>query len=244
MNDSSIDIASVTHHEIKKQKKWRFGITTDAGVANIVAVQSNNYAPVFNSGTSGSPLTSGASGPLKQKQQTFAGAQLGIGVIVQRKINKHIDLSAALSYRYQSFAVKDIIYKDSANLQVVNYSSTEDHSLHNLQFSLGANWYLYSRNKAQFGITTAIDYMYLLSAHKNVSTVSAGNAGFQKDIQSNSNKWQPYLRIGLTGSFTTNQDQLVQLTPYLGYGLRSFRNTNNTGQHIWQLGLKANWFFK
>ncbi len=242
-NDNTNDTAVVKKQEKKKSKKWRFGITADAGVSNVVAVQNNNYAPVFNSGASGSPLTSGSFGPLKQRQQTFAGAQMGIGVIVHRTINKHIDLSAAVSYRYQSFAVKDIIYKDSANLQVVNYSSTADHSLHNLQFSLGTNWYLLSRKKARFGITTAIDNMYLLSAHENISTVNAGNASFQKNNLSN-NKWQPYLRIGLTGSFTTNQHQLIQLSPYFGYGLRSFSNTNNTSQHVWQLGVKANWYFK
>lgn len=241
------DNATVKKKEMLKPKKWRFGISADGGIANVVAVQNNNYSPVLSNGniSSGSPFTGGSFGQLKQKQQTFAGAQFGLGAIVQRRINRTIDVFTALSYQYQSFAVKDIIYKDSANLQVVNYSNTANYSMHYMNLSFGVNLYLLNKGKKQFGITTAFDNMHLLTSNTNVAMLNAGVASLQKDNSGTDfKKWQPNLRLGFVGSFNTSNNQLLQVTPYMGYGLNTFKRKAGSNQHVWQLGLNVKWYFK
>jgi hypothetical protein len=243
--DTVVAVAAPIKNELKP-KKWRLGITADAGIANIAAVQNNNYSPVFNSGSSvsGPPITSGSFNQLKQKQHTDAGAQFGAGMIIQRRINASLDLSAAFGYRYQSFAVRDIIYKDSANLQVVNYSSTSSYRMHQLHLSLGANYYFINKRKNQFGVTASIDNMYVVAANTNVATINSGVASFHKSHATGINKWQPHLRAGLVGSFTTNQNRVVQLSPYLRYGLRSFAEQRTANQHVWQVGFNINYYFR
>lgn len=245
LKDTSVRVTSQIKNRLQP-KKWRFGITADVGIANIAAVQNNNYAPVFNSGSSvsGPPITSGSFIPLKQKQHTNAGAQFGTGITIQRRINAKLDLFTALGYRYQSFSVRDIIYKDSANLQVVNYSSTSSYRIHQANLSFGANYYFINRNNNQFGLTAAFDNMYIVAANTNVATINSGVASFQKSNATGINRFQPYVRAGLVGSFTTNQNQVIQLSPYLRYGLRSFTEQRTGNKHVWQLGLNINYYFR
>ncbi len=244
IKDTSVATVTISVKNEMKPKKWRFGITTNIGVANVAASGITDPTARFNNITS-LPMASGSSIPSKQQQNTIAGVQYGLGVNVQRQISRNLDLSTAFGYQYQSFAVKDVFYKDSANMRITTYSSTSTLRTYSINLSLAANWYFFNTVQNKTGLSFAIDNMYLVAAENYVASVTYGVADFQKSNSlSGYNKWQPYLRAGLVSNFITNQNQLVQLSPYLRYGLRSYSQQRTGNNHLWQLGLHINYYFK
>jgi hypothetical protein len=229
--------------------KWKWGFTADIGISNKVQSLTENSTTVSRISFNSIP-TSASGGslglPVYQKTTTTAKLLWGLGLVVQKGINRNISFHSSIGYQHQQFSSLTTTFKDSAGGMLLE-RNTRKYDLHFLNIYTGTSFRVVQFPDLKVSVGAGIDNQFLLASKYEQRKYLFSPAQFssQKNNSTDSYKvWQPHLRFHLLADVYSGRHSWLQLSPYLRYGLRSFEKQAGNKNHLMSFGLTVNYFFK
>ncbi len=252
--DSSATPTLIVKPSLKKNK-WILGITTELGITNKAAGFSTDKAmDVPNSFPSTGSGSSSVGGSFRNTYSYNKGVSISIGGVARVALSKPFHFNSSLAYRYQSYAVKQEVYKDSfvgPNLFSTTklYDSSAIVKLHSASLYTGISLQVLKLHNHKLLLNLGLDNSFLFAAKRSVNSLSQFTGGpfsnMDKSFTSlkGFQKWQPYLKTSVTIELERKKS-LLQFSPYMQYGLRDIESTRVPRNRLTSYGVSASYFFK
>jgi hypothetical protein len=265
-NSVGNDKPDSTHtNNVKMRNGWKWGILAEVGTATRKSslFSTADFEKSLNDPTSPNSNGNGSSGVGLPQSNGFYynnvirnGFAFGLGIVLQKKLNKSIDFFADVAYYYQSFNITTETYKDSIVLNnsfttfTGSYKATQ--SFHFASLYAGINWHFINTKHLQFGVSAGVDNLLLLSAKQKYNGVNNGNLSSADAMRISNSistskyyyKYQPSLFTGILINIQTGDRQL-QFVPFVRSSFRPFdKNTTSNNNHLFSAGLRAVYFFR
>lgn len=237
--------------EVKKNKRWQWGVAAEFGLANLS--QGLDFGMEKDMLTASPSTGSGGFGSVVYQRTSYNSRFLwGLGITAKRKLNEKVDFRASLGYQYRSFATTTSNYKDtviagaftSLPLQVTQNA----YRFQVLSLNTQLSYFVLRQKDFGFAIGAGIENQFLLQA-KNSNRVYMPGGSLQseslKSATSAYHRWQPQLDLHLSAEFGLKSGKSIQLNPYLRHGFRGLQKTAQPGKNqLVSYGLGLNYFFR
>ncbi len=246
---STKSIAEVVNIDKRSSKNWQFGLYAEIGVSNAVkniVQKSSGYSRVSFSAIPNSTATGGFNSSFYSRTTNIGNFLWGAGIAAQKDINRKISFQSSIGYQHQQFSTATSIYKDSAS-PVLQERMTTDHKLHFLNIYTGLSFKLAQVDEFKINLGGGIDNEFLLASKFNQQKYTPTASQFSSQTNnfiSDHRIWQPHIRVQLLTEIPSAKRNLLQLSPYLRYGVRSFEKKPVNKNHLMSFGLTATYFFK
>ncbi len=240
---------AATVQQKQSGEKWKIGLTADIGISNkvknIVESNASTSRVSFSNVTTGT--SSGVSGsPVYQKSTTTGKMLWGIGFSAQKNFRKRMSFQFSAGYQHQQFSSITSTYSNPA-LTVMLEKELRKYDLHFLNVYSGFSMKLVQFEDMKFSMGGGIDNHVLLAAKydQNKFVFSSGQSLYQTVKSPGDYKtWQPHIRMQLLAEIFSSKHNMLQLSPYLRYGIRSFENQTGNKNHLMSFGLTTTYFLK
>lgn len=253
VTDSGETSQTVVSQKKKQSNSWRFGIAAEVGLVTQVKglnlESAESLTKEIISPPSG-PLTSG--GPpttLKHSSSVIAKEIWGLALVAEKPLRNNFRFRGAVGYQKLATATTFTTYKDSlmsGSLSAVTlHQERLQQRLHLLTAYTGVQVTVYKFTGVQFGLGAGLHNKFILGGQ---STTTGHNYVLNQQTTSTHRSkgyqpWQPHLALQLVADITTQNGSVIQVTPFLEYGLNRFEKAG-AKKHLASFGIQVAYFLR